>query len=270
MQFTPRLHHYVFPVTTVNPAGTIQEGVNLRLDEDAPFRLAGIAIWTNNTAGGAFDGQMSLRFMRPDGRLTQRLFTPANAIAGGNSYAGNPSPTGANPNQALVSPVHPNIIYPPEAVITCDLQTLTPATKTPSALIIFCGTKLYKEGSVWAPTYPKKWTARPFVNSLVIPNVTISSGPILNQPFIVERDADFVFQTGGYADVNAATGGTPMSLIDLGFRMRDAFGKGYSNDYVPVPLLFPFLTAQQPGWLFPEIYIPADQLMLFDFKYLWS
>ncbi len=270
MQFIERMQHYVFPITNVNPAGTIQEGLNLRLDADAPFRLTGIAIWTNNTAGGFFDGQMALRFMRPDGRLNQKLFFPANTLAPGNSYAGSPSPSTANPNQALISPVRPNIIYPPESVITMDVQTLNPAVNNPSAIVIFCGTKLYKQGSIWAPTYPKKFTARPYLNSLLVPNVTISSGPVLNQPFLVERDADFVFQMGMYSDVNAASGGVPNSLVDLGIRMKDAFGQAYTNVYIPAPLLFPFMTAQQPGFAYPEVYIPKDQLLLFDFKYLWS
>ena len=265
-----RMQHYVFPVTTVNPAGSIQEGLNLQTDDDAPFRLYGIAVWTNNVAGGAFDGQTSLRFMRPDGRLIQRIFTPANSLAPGNSYAGTPTPTGANPNQALISPITPNIIFPPQSVITVDLQTLNPATKTPSAVIVFVGTKIYKPGDIWQPTYPEKWTARPYTNSLIVPNVTITSGPILNQPFIVEKDADFVFQMGAYADSDSTTGGLPMSLADLGFRMRDAFGKGYSNDYVPIALLFPFMNAALPGFVYPEIYVPASQLLLFDFKYLWT
>jgi hypothetical protein len=266
-----RMQHYVFPISTVNPTGTIQEGLTLRTDLDAPFRLAGIAIWTNNVAGGAFDGQMLLRFARPDGQLVQRLVTSANAIASGNSYAGSPTPTGANPNQALITPVYPNIVYPPQSVISVDLQTLIPAVNAPSALIIFIGTKLYREGEIWAPGYPKKWTARPYLDALVVPNVSLVPGgpPVLNQPFTAQQDSDFVFQMGMYADSDAATGGLPMSLTDLGFKMRDWRQQGYSNDYVPISLLFPFLTAQMPGFVYPEIYLPSQQQLFFDFKYLW-
>ncbi len=267
---TERMQHYVFPTTQVNPAGTIQEGLVLRTDDEAAFRLYGIAIWTNNVQGGAFDGQMALRFMRPDGRLVQRLFTSANAIAPGNQYAGSPTATGANPNQALISPVYPNILFPANSVITLDIQTLNAAAKNPSALICFVGTKLFKEGEVWSPSYPKKFTARPYLNNMFVPNVTIANGPVLNQPFSVEKDADFVFQMGEYSDSSATTGGFPNSLTDLGFIMRDWQGKAYSNDYVPIALLFPFLTAQLPGFVYPEIYVPRDQQLLFDFKYLWS
>lgn len=59
-------------------------------------------------------------------------------------------------------------------------------------------------------------------------------------------------------------------LIDMGVIVRDPSYKGYSNDYVPVALLFPFLSAQAPGWLYPEIYIPRLGQLYFDFDYLWA
>lgn len=270
MRLIERMQHYVFPVSTVNPAGSVQEGLVLQTNLDAPFRLAGIAIWTNNAGGGSFDGQMALRLMRPDGRLIQRVFTPANALASGNQRAGNPSPTGANPNQALITPITPNIIYPANSVVVIDVQTLNPAVVSPSAIIVLVGAKLFRPGETWAPTYPPKFTARPYLNTMFVPSFSPSATPSLNNPFTVEQDADFVFQMGMYSDSDAATGGLVGSLSDLGFKLKDAGGKAYSNDYVPAPLLFPLLTAQQPGWTYPEIYIPAQQQLLFDFKYLWS
>jgi hypothetical protein len=59
-------------------------------------------------------------------------------------------------------------------------------------------------------------------------------------------------------------------LVDLGVIVRDPSYKGYSNTYVPVALLFPFLSAQNPGWLFPEIYVPRLTQLYFDFNYLYS
>ena len=202
--FVERLQFYRFPVNSANTAGTVQEGLVLQTDDDAPFRLCGIAIWTNDVIGGAFDGQLSIRFQRPDGRLVQRLITPTSVIASGNAYAGAASPTGANPNQALITPVSPNIIYPPRSVITIDAQTLSGAPVTPGTIIVFVGVKIFKEEDVWAPKYPAKFTARPYLNSLSVPNVSIANGPLLNQPFTVEQDADFVFQLGGYSDFCAA------------------------------------------------------------------
>jgi hypothetical protein len=360
--FVERPQFYRFPVTS-QPAGSIQEGLTLVTELDAPFRLSGIAIWTNDAAGGAFDGQIAIRFQRPDGRLIQRIFAPGSAVASGNqNSAGTP-----NPNQALVTPITPNIVYPPGSVITIDVDTLSESPITPGSIIVFVGTKLFRADDVWAPTYPKKFTTRPYLNSLFLPNLSIANGPVLNQPFTVEQDADFVFQLGGYTDfsplgsvtfadegsgtvvvkgqngttinlddsnigvpnqpmsitvvgslitvedstdgtgtligtaaqaaalINATPaaaalvtatspfpgpfpvgppatitgGGGVMNLPDLGFQMRDWRLKSYMNDYIPVSLVFPFLTAQQPGWLFPEIYIPSQQQMFFDFAYLW-
>ena len=291
-----RLQFYRLPVISGN-AGTIQEGLVLQTDDDAPFRLSGIAIWTNDVIAGAFDGQLSIRFQRPDGRLVQRLITPTSVVASGNQYAGAASNLGANPNQALITAINPNIIYPPRSVITIDAQTLTGAPVTPGTIIVFVGVKIFNEDNVWAPRYPAKFTARPYLNSLFVPNLSIANGALLNQPFTVEQDADFVFQLGGYTDfapwnspppssperlaaavgeaplvgqtVGSAANGAAMNLPDLGFQMRDWRLKSYMNDYIPVALLFPFLTAQQPGWLFPEIYIPSQQQLFFDFAYLW-
>jgi hypothetical protein len=58
-------------------------------------------------------------------------------------------------------------------------------------------------------------------------------------------------------------------LTDLGVIVRDPSYKGYSNTYVPAALLFPFLSAQNPGWLYPEIYIPRLSQLYFDFNYLY-
>ncbi len=63
---------------------------------------------------------------------------------------------------------------------------------------------------------------------------------------------------------------TIMQLIDLGVIVRDPSYKAYSNGYVPAALLFAFLSAQAPGWLYPEIYIPRLGQIYFDFNYLYS
>jgi hypothetical protein len=73
--------------------------------------------------------------------------------------------------------------------------------------------------------------------------------------------------TGG-----SGLGGTAsiMQLIDLGVIVRDPGYKAYSNGYVPAALLFPFLSSQAPGWLYPEIYIPRLGQIYFDFNYLYA
>jgi hypothetical protein len=58
-------------------------------------------------------------------------------------------------------------------------------------------------------------------------------------------------------------------LIDLGVIIRDPGYKAYSNGYVPVALLFPFLSSEAPGWLYPEIYIPRLGQIYFDLNYLY-
>lgn len=83
--------------------------------------------------------------------------------------------------------------------------------------------------------------------------VTVSNiiaGPMLAVP------TQFLAGGGG------AMGGVVQS--QLGLKIRDYMGKPYMNDFVPIDLLFGFDNAQIPGFPYPEIYIPRQQLLLID------
>jgi len=380
MSLIERMQHYVFPVSA-SPVLGIQNQLPLQMDSDAPFRLAGIVVWNLNVpGGGGFDGQITVRFDRPDGRKIQKQLTASNLIAPGNQY----NLTGTSTNAALAAPVYPNVLYPANSVINIDVEGLTTAIGDPTGvIIIFVGAKIFKEGAVWAPTYPAKWKAIPYLDNVTIPNFTPANGPSLNNTFTAQKDSDFVWQGGTYTDyatgfvaarpaifaneegnalqvasvgngsgnvllnpgifapvpntpfsvtvtgttisvifatnaggnvtttltelidgINAAAGsfavaseldpGGPFGIPsipasgsfspgigangapvlcqcpDLGVIIRDYNNKAYSNGYVPAALLFPFLNAQMPGWLYPEIYVPTNMQLYFDINYLYS
>jgi len=255
-----RMQHFVLPVSAVNAQPLI--GLKLQVDLDAPFRLFGVAVWNLGVPQftGA-EGQIALRFERPDGRLIQRQLAASNQLFPGNQY----NQESISPNKAYVSPIRPGVLYPAGSVIEIDVQGLPTGIVNPSrSIIVFVGTNIYQQGTVWSPGYPKKpWTARPYLDNLT---VTGSGFPIRNVPFTAQADSDFVWQCGEYTDLSS--GGAIDQFIDLGIMIRDPGYKAYSNDYVPAALLFPFLNAQAPGWLYPEIYVPRLTQLYFDFNLL--
>jgi hypothetical protein len=240
----------------------LQQGLTIKIDQDAPFLLTGVCVWCSNPdVTTVFDGQAALRFQRPDGRYIQRALTSTNLLFPGNQYN-----QGLTPNAALRSPIRPGVLYPPNSVITLDILGLPADADLQLLTIVFCGINLYQAGSIWDPKYPAKWKPRTYLDNLTIPSYSSFNGPSVNNIFNVQNDADFVWQAGVYTDFGAGTSGdTPIAqLRNLGVIFRDYTYKPYMNDYVPIGLVFPFLSAQAPGYLYPEIYIPRNGQMLFD------
>ena len=236
------------------PAGAevFQNDLQLLTDSDAPFRLTGVVVWAlSATLSQASTVKLAIRFTRPDGSLIQKIMTSTNLLFPGNRYTGFAN---ALPNFAMVCPIYPNVLYPPNTNIRVDVlglpQTIL-SPPSPGFRLIFCGTKIFKPGSVWAPTYPAKWKPRPYTDSLTLSNVDVTLLPILGQPFTAQPDADFVMQLGKYTDNTAGggvAGGTVMQLPDLGVRIKDSFEKYFDNDYIPVSLLFPFMNNEAAGF----------------------
>jgi len=69
------------------------------------------------------------------------------------------------------------------------------------------------------------------------------------------------FLTGG----GAGGGAVGSSGAAIGIRIKDAFGKAYMNDFIPLPLIFGFDNSQTPGLVYPEVYIPRAQAIYADF-----
>lgn len=240
----------------------LEQGLTIKIDPDAPFLLTGVCVWNSNPdIDTVFDGQAALRFQRPDGRYIQRALTSTNLLFPGNQYN-----QGLTPNAALRSPIRPGVLYPPNSVITLDILGLPSSASLQLLTIVFCGINLYQTGSIWDPKYPAKWKGRTYLDNLTIPSYSSFNGASVNNIFNVQNDADFVWQVGVYTDFGAGTSGdTPIAqLRNLGVIFRDYTYKPYMNDYVPIGLVFPFLSAQAPGYLYPEIYIPRNGQMLFD------
>jgi hypothetical protein len=349
----------------------------ITLDPDAPFRLTGIAIWVlgaggiSNTLAQTIPAGIQIRYTRPDRMWVQRNMLPGNALTPGFDINNNGQ---AGSDYMLWSPVSPNMVYPPSGTVQFDIQT-QPFVGPLDLLVVLIGTKIFRDGAVWAPTYPAKWNALPFFGYGVQANA--AALPVRNQPLAIAPDADFVWQCsthsdtggafasldlggealasilftaalagtggnaitidlvqaglntplsitviadaitvnlatdglgkvrstgqdviniinatpaatalitvtgqGGLADLSPVTPGpenltggtdaTPNKLLDLGVKITDFALKPYMNDYIPLGLLFGFGAPQIPGLPYPEIYIPKNQALYFDFAWIPS
>jgi hypothetical protein len=371
-----RPQYYVLKFTNTQlVAGYTQNSLALKIDQDsvAPFRLYGIAFYVFDSTGtpqaAADNINVTVKFTRPDGTtFYQRNSVPLQSVQPFDQQA----PTGAGGQAAsfysYFSPVNPNQLYPPQTTVTFDFAD-NPAFTSSTVLAVLCGTNIYRDGIVWAPAYPPKYTALPFDGYNV--QLPVSALPILNQPLTINPDADFVWQKGAQTDYGATgasllvllgdvgpyftlasnlgdatsisftvTGhgtdnlplavsvvgtaisvqmhtdnlGQPLStgtqiiaallatpavtaLVSvtpasastslfvsnygpqnlmasgatgngqakgLGIIIRDTYGKAYMNDYVPIELLFGFDNSQNPGLIYPEIYIPRVQQLYMD------
>jgi hypothetical protein len=365
-----RPQHYVFTLNDNDVASFAAANLQFQLDSDAPFRLLGIAIVGYQSA----PAHINMRFTRPDRSWMQRFLIPLQSLNPYTADANGATGTTVEPPPfVLASPINPNLMYPPGSVIVMDFQNVV-GTFSGITKIVFVGTKIYQDGAIWSPTYPRNYRSLPFFDyNLLVNPPAFGAAPLLQVPFDIQPDADFVWQAGQHSSqatfaaltitivdsggtlvftaTEGGTGGnsitlnivavginTPLSVnvvgdavtVELqtngaglpittfaqfltlmngtpavtalfttatassltsivettggplpftggadagpsggiGIRIRDFGGKYYSNDYVPVEVLFGFDHAQIPGLIYPEIYTPKNQALYFDFTTL--
>lgn len=100
------------------------------------------------------------------------------------------------------------------------------------------------------------------------PGIMPTTGPLPGNAFRFGGDGSFI-SSGQSLDGN---------LINLGIRVKDWTGKYYSNvlttpqnqlaGFVPAAVFAGFNNGQLPGLVYPEIYLPRDSSLYFDFAML--
>jgi hypothetical protein len=213
-----------------------------RTQNDAPFRWTGLGVYF--PCGGA----VLVRWARADGRYVQRIYT--GQVTG--PYGGLVSAQAIGGQWA---PVFPNMILPISSTVEIQIVNIS-GQEIEDLRIVFTGTKLYAPGAVWAPEQPARYTWRPYTYSipLILPAVSTLTDVI----FRVRTDADFCWQSSQFND---GLGGL---TNDVGLRIRDASGKAYMNDYIWVGQLCGVNFGERPGLLYPDFYIPRNQVMSLD------
>lgn len=237
-------------------------GKEVQTDTDAPFRMTGVAIYVfaaDGTAlGAAGNSGLTFRFTRPDGTWVQKHLIPGQTINPYDSGAVNGAGGQPAPFYSYFSPLGTNIFYPAGSSIQMDL-TVLPAVTDALVVIVFLGTKMYRPGAAWAPQVDLTGRlTRPYFGYSIQPVIPSSS-----VPFNVNPDADFIWQYGAQTTLPSAG-----VLKAFGVKFRDWTGKYFMNDFVPADLIFGYDNSQTPGLLYPEIYIPKNQALYFDFALL--
>ena len=259
-----RHQDYLFTVTSV-PVGGVRR-VPLKLDTDAPFALRLV-----RSRGVGLNGW---KFTNPhqadqSNALRTDWITPVLPTAG--------------PYPSRGSIVYEEMVYPVGANILVDIGNATEEPLT-NAQVLFRGSKLFQDGSLWSPTYPARMAVLPSVYQVIVRNVP-AVGQVLNNQLTINNDADFVYRWGVCDAFTVAVDGGPtpqpgpgqFQFTNVTVQLRDEQRKAYSNAPVHINDLFgvglptPNGTGTDddqvlftPGLMTPEIYIPRRHSLYFD------
>ncbi len=249
-------------------AGAQQFGPEIQLDTDAPFRCTGVAVYCFSSLGAPLGAAgnigVTLRFTLPDRTFIQKNLISAQQLNPLDIQAVNGAGGQTAPYYGYFSPLGTNILYPSGSSIVIDIAALEGITDA-LVMVVFVGTKLYGDGSIWAPARNPAKPARPYIGYSVQFNPALL--PIFNLPLVINPDADFCWQFGSQTDQPPAPALSPVGIERaIGIKIKDWTGKSYMNDFIPLDLIFGFNNSQTPGLVYPEIYVPRMQALFFDLK----
>lgn len=271
---------YILVIPSLAPGASVVEAP-LPISTDAPFVVRGRGIHIVPPAATRSQADVNLcRFRFKD--------------ASGNYLAQIPIQTpqdfwGAFGQGGNYRPVYPQVAYPPGGTILVDFYNDSPDTLT-NTQIIFRGVKLYKEGSIIAPTYPPNQNKRPIdftyqtgkgkqqgsPNDPIISMATTSQ--IWQQSLQIKDDADFVLR-GLQAGLWTSSGDnglySPFGYTELYVQLFDSNLNPHSNVPIHIDWLFgngggtqlPGFTAlgnAAPGIVFPELYLKKNTNLYFN------
>lgn len=263
-----RHQDYILTVASLPPGGVRQ--VPLKLDTDAPFALRLVRSRNMFQSGlDQFQGINGWRFTTPSGAYQ------SNALR---TDWIQPVFAGQVPYASRGSLIWEEMIYPPGATINVDLGNSSNSAITNAALT-FRGSKLYRDGSLFVPTYPERMAVLPAVYQVIVHQVP-ANGQVLNNQLLIKNDADFVFRAG-VCDAFTLTAGAAANAFqftNVHVALRDQSYKAYSNAPIHVNDLFgqglPTTLGGgtsnddqvlfTPGLMTPEIYIPRRHPLYFD------
>ena len=257
-------------------AGAVISDIELTLDQDAPFVLRGRSVRQ------AYDSsltQNNLQFLKTKwtgpirGEFRQQDYVLESLSMAFFGQVGNPKP------------IRPSITYPASGIISASVIN-TGASAITNLTFFWHGVKLYPWGSVPAYTYPSAMKSMPFNYQIPI----TALGPTetrQNLIFQCKPDSDFVLRAGqATPPFGSGDGGTRRQFAEVGIILYDWNKKPYMNDFVPLDILFgagnfpaafptggtpnfiaPFGTGPvQPVLLYPEIYVPRLNQLIYDLQ----
>lgn len=252
-----RHQDYQLTIASV-PVGGVRR-VPLKLDTDAPFALR--LVRSRNI------GLNGWLFTNPHGA------DQSNALR--TDWIVPVSPTqGAYPSRGSI--IYEEMVYPPGATINVSVGNSTGEPIT-NARLLFRGSKLFKDGSLWSPSYPERMSVLPSTYQVVVPQLGLTETRRDNQ-LLIQNDADFVYRYG-VADAFSLTSqeAAAFQFSELYVQLKDEQRKTYSNEPIHINDVFgvgvpvPYGTGSNddsvlftPGLITPEIYIPRRHALYFD------
>lgn len=276
--FQLRHFDYVLQVPSL-PAGD-QVRLPLNLDTDSSFILRGRAIHTQTATPNLAGQTVALtnyfdRFTGPDNDdLADGLtrFSQESRILG---------------QYGLALPVRPPMIYPPGGTIYVDILNGGGDDYT-NLEVYFRGQKIFAPGVLPCYTYPERFYARPAwagaqgwtsPGSTSVTLTPSGQGSVVrDNRFQASSFADFVARTLSIGSFDPATFPDGTGIYrEVHIQLKDMDGRTYSNVPVHVDVCFGAYGSLAVGdssgvpygnWLppllTPEIYIPANQFLLYD------
>ena len=248
-----RHQDYQLNIATL-PAGGLQ-GVELRLDSDAPFAVR----WVKQrlTPQEREPQDWSYRFRAASGAYNSDTFM--------NDTFGRGTLTRGYPK-------YPQMVYPADGAIVVDLQNNSGVEQT-NVKLLFRGSKLFPDGTTNAATYPPNCSILPQVLPVQVVNIPQNTGSgILNNQINTQADWDFALR---YANADPfALSGENGTYDQLYAQLKDVNQKPFSNVPIHIDDLFGSQSSTAtgsvstapfwPGLFTPEIYVQANGILFFD------
>lgn len=261
-------------------AGAEIQDIILQMDNDAPFFMTGRAV--RCAYGGVARGTtftqsplvgLKTKWTGPGGRdFRQQDYLLESLQMANYGQFGNPKP------------IVPGILFPAGSVLRLDLRH-TGSTTISNLQFFFRGYKLYPWGAVIFNTYPPHFAPQSFSYPVFVSQLDVTEFR-QSQIFTCKTDADFVVRAGCTFPISKTGEFSNRILAEVSIILRDPDKKPYSNDFIPLDVLWgnsafpavvpvgpnpslttPFSTGPgQPGLFYPEIYVPKNHQLLYD---LW-
>lgn len=260
-------------------AGAVIKEIELRLDPDAPFLLRSRAVRVSYSSTLTQDYLQGLatRWTGPIRDYRQQDYVRESLQMAFYGQGGN------------AKPLHPGVLYPANGILVIDITNFgTNALK--NLTFFWRGVKLFPPNACQWYTYPQDFQngknkakiAGEWFNYQVAVSNLGQNEIRQTQIFTVRPDADFVLR-GGQATAPFLT--SPGAFAEVGIKLLDADRKPYSNDYIPLDIMFgsegfaginsiplgsthiPMLSGPwSPGLFYPEIYVPKNQQLLYNLQ----
>jgi hypothetical protein len=277
----PQLQSFNWPGLASVAANASLQQLKLRLDPDAPFLLRSIAARvqydTTSTAHRQTNlNQVQFRFTDADGQYLQQVPVPLTLMTPWGGQLGNPIP------------LQRQLLYPANSQIVLDVLN-NGANALTNLTFYFRGVKLFPWDVRRFYPYPKNMKQLPFTYPRGISpasNTTLYNIPVTTQTqgvrfqFIVSSDGDFVLRSLQAGPTSSNT------TWEAFLRLRDSDEYPYSNDFVHADVLCGNATGPAsyptasggttvfqsaigtgpavPGIIFPEVYIPNQQYLIYE------